>query len=206
MHQNWHSMQKSLRNETFSAKPCYGYFGILGHLCSRLFKRPQKHQSSSNPGYSKRQLEGDVANSPSAVLSSDTPFYMDSQKSWRTRRRTSSGTTTKPAREQEIGRDKTVPTLTLQQRYHIAIPIQSGILDPLFGMWLPRIESEYPVNVYVVDPQGLADYQKALPFGRYDTAEGVTTFYKSLRLAQGTYYLLVSNSGNQPTALHYVVS
>ena len=68
------------------------------------------------------------------------------------------------------------------------------------------VESENPVDVFLVDQQGLSEYDQGLLFHFYDGAERVWEHEKRLRLAfRGEAYLLIVNSAPDPTAVHYEI-
>jgi hypothetical protein len=101
-----------------------------------------------------------------------------------------------------------VPTLTLSANYYLSIPFDVNVpILRVTGSVQYRVESDHPINVYIVDPQGLAEFSQGVAFHFYDRAEGVLQHSNKLRLPiRGQAYLLISNPNPNPTAVHYDIS
>lgn len=126
-------------------------------------------------GDSQQELEDNSSGASVAVVPANTPF-----------------------------RRRVVPTLTLQGKSHIALPFKTPSLV-LFRIQPYRVESEHPVNVCVVDQNGLTDFRAGRACHRYVSAEGIHQFREWFRVKPGEYFLLIINQNSGDTAVHYEV-
>lgn len=99
-----------------------------------------------------------------------------------------------------------MPTLTLQagQYIHFDYTLRHGIgrRDTIRFY----VESERPIDTYVVDEHAFGDFAAGREFTSFGGAEKVTEHRGAVRVPyDGHWYLIISNGGNEPTAVHYEV-
>lgn len=67
------------------------------------------------------------------------------------------------------------------------------------------VESEYPVNIYIADHMGLAEFAQGVEFLTYDARIGVMAHNNNivLPLTGQAYYLIIVNTNPYPIAVYY---
>ena len=102
-----------------------------------------------------------------------------------------------------------MPTLTLQPYHKLPIPFNAYIRFFLerYSRISYRVEAEHPVDVHIVDSQGLAQFNQGLEFFSYQSFYGLPVVNNTLSLPfQGVGYLIIFNPNPNPTAIHYEIS
>ena len=100
-------------------------------------------------------------------------------------------------------------TISINSNLRIPVDTNSSILSLYGGGDIRlRIESEYPIDVYVVDGEGLADFSAARGFNTLWKARGIQNLVQRVhaRPRKGMTYVILLNQGPNPTAVHYEVS
>ncbi len=113
------------------------------------------------------------------------------------------GQTTR-AETKEEQRDIRVPTQTLPAGMHIHFSFNLRTRDSIIFY----VESEFPVNTYVVDQTGLDNFKQGLQFTYYGGFLNQTIHRNRVRIPfAGIWYFIIDNpSTYQSTAIHYEVS
>jgi hypothetical protein len=101
-------------------------------------------------------------------------------------------------------RDIRVPTQTLPAGMHIHFSFNLRTRDSIIFY----VESEFPVNTYVVDQTGLDNFKQGLQFTYYGGFLNQTIHRNRVRIPfAGIWYFIIDNpSTYQSTAIHYEVS
>ncbi|HEX9896929.1 MAG TPA: hypothetical protein VGA85_04610 [Dehalococcoidales bacterium] len=98
-----------------------------------------------------------------------------------------------------------MPTQTLPANTYIyfTFDITSGITGPRISFY---IESEFPVDTYVVDDVEFGNYRAGAAFTSFGGVTNATAHRFNVRLPHaGRWYLVVVNHDFRPTAIHYDV-
>jgi len=100
-----------------------------------------------------------------------------------------------------------MPTQTLpaQHYIHFSYNFQSGFFRTNLIKFY--VESEFPVDTYIVDLLGLQNFQAGRAFTTYGGLINAIEHRQEIRVPyEGEWYLIINNKGYQPTAIHYEVS
>ena len=70
------------------------------------------------------------------------------------------------------------------------------------------VESERPIDVFVVDSASLADFDAVRAFNAIYTAREILRVSQTVRVpfTEGTVYVILRNSRRDPTAVYYEVT
>ena len=180
-----------------------GFLRCVYRLFNNIYKPRTKYDTRrENSCDSTHQLAGSPNTGDSGVLPHRHFFYRKNTAYSRGRSGTEASRATTDSKSPSRG-TRLVPTLSLRPKYHLAVTIQ----NPFWGGVSTRVESEHPIDVYIVDETGLSNFRTGLQFSRYDGIEGTTLWDKRIRLPfSGRGYLLLVNSGVSPVAIHYEIS
>ncbi len=101
-----------------------------------------------------------------------------------------------------------MPVVTIPPQYHLNILVPhgatSGIMRMISGGVRVKIESEHPVDVYIVDRNGLAAFEAGRAFDNFYTARAThIDQFVSIPLPIDVPYVVISNPGPQPAAVYY---
>ncbi len=99
---------------------------------------------------------------------------------------------------------------TLDRNHFVSIPVDvnSKLFAFLSNITL-RVDSEYPVDVFVVNGDEFAAFQAGRQFNTFYSARGITRFTQNVfaRVPSGQLaYVIIQNVGAQRTAVYYEVS
>ena len=100
-----------------------------------------------------------------------------------------------------------MPTQTLPAQHYIyfSYNFRSGLLR--VNLIKFYVESEFPIDTYVVDQAGLQDFQSGRQFTTHGGLINAFEHKQEIRVPhEGDWYLIVNNKGNQSTAVHSEVS
>ena len=167
--------------------------------------RSRGHQSGENNTIPERKLEVSFVACNSSVLLSDKVIYRPSKQN-RSIRETSQVTreSNTQKRTREEGRIKRVPTQTLPAKTYIYFSFNLRLRDSVTFY----VESEFPVNTYLVDEEGFINYEKGVTFSSFGGFINQREHRSRVRIPhEGKWYFIINNTDQyQNTAVHYEVS
>ncbi len=118
---------------------------------------------------------------------------------------------THPDVTKRTGEEILMPVATIPANHHIRIPVggaSRGLLRMLSGGVKISVESERPIDVFVVDSASLADFDAVRAFNAIYTAREILRVSQTVRVpfTEGTVYVILRNSRRDPTAVYYEVT
>lgn len=177
----------------------------ISHICPR---RANEHQNWENNHSIKRQLESAITTHHTSVLSSTKNIHNRNYRFWWSKK----AEDTREADTNTTTRGQTlVPTQTLQARHYLHFAysftnyqVQGWLIKAIIKYY---VESELPVDTYVVDEEGFQNFLRGLHFNSYGGFINTTIHRQEVRIShEGNWHFIIQNSSHAPTAIHYEVS
>ncbi len=185
-------------SSNLSARSCWNNIFNFG------FKRLSSLKNCKYNPLFRRQLESIATGNDSSVLLSSKSVYRASIQNGAVRKTIEeSGETTRKVSGKKRSEIK-VPTQTLPAGTHIYFSFNNLRLRDDVSFY---VESEYPVNTYLVDEEGFANFRNGNQFNYYGSFLNQKEHRNRVRVPhQGNWYFIIDNpSQYQNTAIHYDV-
>lgn len=174
------------------------------HRNDILKKQSRRYESGQNTAIYESELESSFARVNSTIL---FPSEKVPRRITRIRRSKTEITPNKSpnanAKEERI-----MPTQTLPARNYVYITFEFSSVG-----WLHQsrinyyVESERPVDTWIVDEQGFHQFQNGQLFTYFGGFQNTLEHRQEIRVPQaGIWYLIIHNLGYEPTAIHYEAS
>ncbi|MBA7687717.1 hypothetical protein ES703_96183 [subsurface metagenome] len=199
-------LQASLPNNRIASRYTNLLINYLRNTIAHFqFKRSKQYQNRKDNRVSKPELE-------SSSIANNTTLLLSDKNVSRGARRISGCKETKeeaskPAytSTKEEGRVMPTQTLPAQHYIHFSYNFQSGFFRTNLIKFY--VESEFPVDTYIVDLLGLQNFQAGREFTSYGGLINAIEHRQEIRAPrEGSWYLIINNKGYQPTAIHYEVA
>ena len=169
------------------------------------FKRPKQYPNWEDNRVSKSELESISIIDNTTLLLSDKNIHRGDRRIPGCKEAKKEPSKPACANTKEEGRVMPTQTLPAQNYIYFSYNFQRRFL----GVNLIKfyVESQFPIDTYVVDQAGLQNFQSGLNFTTYGGLINATEHKQDVRgLHEGAWYLIINNKGHQPTAVHYEVS
>lgn len=177
-----------------------GYRSCLSYFQSM---RPQRDQSRQDNQVFERQLESSGFTHNSSILLSSQGVHRRSSKNVGLRKTAKESEPTRTNIEKEEQRTIRVPTQTLLANHHIYFTFNNLRYRDSISF---HVESEYPVNTYLVDDEGFNNFREGNEFTYYGGFRNQREHQDRIRVPhEGNWYLIIDNPQYQSTAIHYEV-
>ena len=199
-------LQATIQNNRFASLYINLFFDCLRNILIRFqFKRPKQYPNWEDNRVPKSELESTSIIDNTTLLLSDKIIHRGDRRISRCKETKKESSNPAYANTKEEGRVMPTQTLPAQNYIHFIYNFQRRFL----GVNLIKfyVESEFPIDTYIVDLVGFQNFQSGRQFTTYGGLIHAIEHKQDIRVPhEGAWYLIINNKGYQPTAVHYEVS
>ncbi len=206
------NVRKYLQKHIQMARDSFRFNHLFSHsvgnsISNFQFCKSRGYQSGEDNTVSERQLENTVAIHNSAVLSPNKNVYRRNigiSGSKAGKKKSSSPVTIADATNKE-GQIMPTQTLIANHYTYFTFNFPSGFSFRRASISY-YVESEYPIDTYIVDDIGFQNFQAGQAFTYQGGFLNTTIHRQHVRPPHdGNWYLILNNKQNVNTAIHYEV-